>query len=173
MRLLKSHIHSDIQDLDGSILHRRATRAIALRGAQILLLYTKYYDDYSLPGGGLDEGEELVEGLVRELQEETGALNIQVGKSFGLYEEYRPWYKPEHDIIHIESYCYVCEVDFELGKTRLEDYEKSNGMVPMWVDIHEALTHNKRQIDSGQAKGMSIQRETFLLERVTEELLAR
>ncbi len=171
MRLLKSSIHPDVKNLEGSIFHRRAARAIALNGDHILLLYTEYYKDYSLPGGGVDEGEDILEGLRRELQEETGARNIQIGKAFGLYEEYRPWYKPEHDIIHIESYCYVCEVDFELGNTSLEDYEKSNGMAPVWIDIREALEHNQRLIDSGEAKGMSIQRESFLMEQIIRELL--
>ena len=172
MRLLKSCIHPDVENLEGSIFHRRAGRAIALSGELILLLYTEYYKDYSLPGGGVDEGEDLIEGLKRELEEETGARNIKVRQPFGLYEEYRPWYKPEHDIIHIESYCYVCDVDFELGKTRLEDYEKNNGMSPVWIDIREAIGHNKKLMNSGEAKGMSIQRETFLLEQITRELLA-
>ena len=170
-RLLKSTVHPALDHLDGTILRRRAARAIALSGDHILLLYTEYYQDYSLPGGGVDDGEDIIAGLVRELQEETGARNIKVMEPFGLYEEYRPWYKPEYDIIHIESYCYVCRVDFELGSTQLEDYEKNNGMSPVWIDVREALAHNKRLIDSGESLGMSIERETFLLERIAEELL--
>jgi ADP-ribose pyrophosphatase YjhB (NUDIX family) len=171
MRLLQSCIHPDLENLDGRTLHRRAARGIALTGESILLLYTEYYRDYSLPGGGVDEGEDLLQGLVRELEEETGARNIKVMQPFGLYEEYRPWYKPEYDIIHIESYCYVCRVDFELGSTRLEDYEKRNGMVPVWIDVRDAIKHNKELMASGKSKGMSIKRETFLLEQIAEELL--
>ena len=171
MRLLQSCIHPDLDNLEGSIFHRRAARAIALHGENILLLYTDYYQDYSLPGGGLDDGEDLHQGLIRELEEETGARNIQVLEPFGLYEEYRPWYKPEHDIIHIASYCYICKVDSELGLTRLEDYEKRNGMNPVWVNIQEAIKHNRELMQSGKSKGMSIKRETFLLEQVAVELL--
>ena len=105
------------------------------------------------------------------MEEETGARNIKVMQHFGLYEEYRPWYKPEYDIIHIESYCYVCRVDFELGSTRLEDYEKSNAMVPVWINVRDAIKHNKELMAPGKSKGRSIKRETFLLEQIAEELL--
>ena len=47
MRLLKSSIHPDVENLQGSIFHRRAARAIVLDGESILLLYTDYYKDYS------------------------------------------------------------------------------------------------------------------------------
>ncbi len=124
MRHIHSATHSDIDNIDNkSILQRKATRAIALRGEMILMLFTQRYHDYSLPGGGLDEGEELIPGMIRELQEETGAKNILDVKEFGIYEEYRPWYKPNFDIQHIISYCFTCKVDEELGDTDLEHYE--------------------------------------------------
>jgi len=49
-------------------------------------LYTARYEDYSLPGEGLDLGEDKVSGMVRELSEETRATNINNIKSFGAYE---------------------------------------------------------------------------------------
>lgn len=171
MRLLKSTIHPSLKSLDGTIFHRTAARAIAVIGHDILLLYTDRYQDYSLPGGGVDEKEDVTAGLIRELEEETGARNIREIRPFGMYEEYRPWYKPEHDIIHMESYCYLCKVDRELGPTRFEDYEVNNGMRPLWMNIHDAIAHNERTIAQSDKKGMSIERETFLLKQVVEELL--
>ena len=171
MRLLRSWTHPDLSSLDGSTLHRRAARAIALRGENILLLYTAYYQDYSLPGGGVDSDESVEDGLVRELEEETGARDIQILKPFGLYEEYRPWYKPDHDIIHIESHCFVCNVAKELGPTRYESYEKKNGMTPQWMNIHQAISHNERIMKDGKQKGMSMERETFLLKLIATELV--
>ncbi|GAM59812.1 mutT/nudix family protein [Vibrio ishigakensis] len=90
MRHLHTAKHPDIEHLDtATIVQRQATRAIAVRGDKILLLYTARYEDYSLPGGGVDLGEDLIEGMVRELQEETGAQNIRDIKPFGVYEEFR------------------------------------------------------------------------------------
>ncbi|UXI04416.1 NUDIX hydrolase [Photobacterium sp. TY1-4] len=171
MRLLRSTVHPDIDTLEGRIFHRRAARGIILDGENILMLYTARYHDYTLPGGGVDAGEDIVQGLIRELAEETGARNIRDLREFGLYEEFRPWYKPEHDIVHMASYCYVCTIDTELGETQLEDYEINNGMKPVWINIFDAIRHNEETMANSEKKGMSIERETFLLKRIVEELL--
>ncbi|OUR96895.1 DNA mismatch repair protein MutT [Halobacteriovorax marinus] len=172
MRHIHTATHSDIETTQNkSIFQRKATRAIALRGEMILMLYTERYHDYSLPGGGLDEGEDLISGMIRELQEETGAKNIQDVREFGIYEEYRPWYKPDFDIQHMVSYCFTCTVDEELGDTDFEHYELSNGMKPVWINIHDAIEHNEETITSSEKKGMSIERETYLLHLIKKEVL--
>ncbi|MCD9469132.1 NUDIX hydrolase [Photobacterium phosphoreum] len=177
MRFLKSSVHTDLIHLDLqspalTIYHRQATRAIVLNGDNILMLYTARYHDYTLPGGGIDAGEDQIQGLIRELEEETGAMNIHDIEPFGLYEEYRPWHKPEHDIVHMESFCYMCKIDAQLGSTRLEDYEQKNGMKPVWINIFDAIAHNEQTMLHSDKKGMSIERETFLLKRIVSELLA-
>ena len=164
MKLLRKTVHPDIKDIAKcSVLKRLATRAIAVRDELVLLLYTARYDDFSLPGGGLDEGEDHIAGMMRELKEETGAHNIREVKEFGIYEEYRPWYKPDFDIMHMISYCYTCQVDEVLGETSFEHYEINNGMKPMWINISEAIEHNERTMAQSTKKGLSIERETFLL----------
>lgn len=73
MRHLQSTIHPELDHLDDKIIFQRnAARAIVLDGEDVLLLYTERYHDYTLPGGGIDEGEDVIAGLVRELEEETG-----------------------------------------------------------------------------------------------------
>lgn len=171
MRLIKSTIHPDIIDLSADMFTRKATRAIVLNGEDILLLYTKRYHDYSLPGGGIDEGENNIDGLVRELKEETGAQNITNIREFGIYEEYRPWYKADFEIVHMLSYCYVCDIDDELLEPNLEAHEIDNGMHPTWFNIHQAIAHNEQTIANSDKKGMSIERETYLLKLIVEELV--
>ncbi len=168
MKLLKTHYHPDLNSLENkTVFTRLATRSIAIHGKEILLMYTARYEDYSLPGGGLDEGEDRIEGMKRELTEETGAQNISNIQPFGVYEEYRPWYKSDYDVQHMISYCYTCEINKELGLAHLESYEKKNGMQAIWVNIQEAIAHNKRTMQSSEKKGLSIERETFLLEYIS------
>lgn len=170
MKLLRNTIHPDIDSLDDKIITQRlATRAIAMQGEQILLLYTERYHDYSLPGGGLDDGEDQIRGMIRELEEETGAQNISDIQAFGRYEEYRPWYKDNADVIHMISYCYTCKVDKVLGETRFESHEINNGMKPVWITLEEAIQHNLKTIEHSDKKGMSIERETFLLQMLLEQ----
>lgn len=167
MQILKEHYHPEVKTLENkSVFTRLSTRSITVQEDNILLLYTEKYDDYSLPGGGLHDDEDKVEGMMRELSEETGAQNIKNIKPFGIYEEYRPWHKPGHDVQHMISYCYTCDIDTKLGTSHMEDHEIRNGMTPMWVNIHEAIKHNKKTIANSEKKGMSIERETFLLELV-------
>lgn len=152
------------------VAERLATRAIVMRGSDILLLYTKRYDDYSLPGGGVEPGEDLEAALVRELAEETGAREIKIVEPFGLIEEYRPWHKDNIDVLKMRSYCYVCEVGSELGPPDFEHYEIQNGMQVYWLNIHKAIRHNERiQREKPQHMGLSIIRETYLLRRIAEQ----
>ena len=143
-----------------------------IKGNDILLLYTQRYHDYSLPGGGIDEGEDEVAGLMRELQEETGAQGVRNVRPFARYDEYRPWYKADADIIHMISHCYVCEIDDELGDTAFESHEVSNSVKPVWMNIHDAIAHNENVVANSDKKGLSIDRETFLLKVIAQELIA-
>jgi ADP-ribose pyrophosphatase YjhB (NUDIX family) len=172
MHVLKTHYHPDVTSLENkSIFTRLATRGIAIQGTLILLLYTERYEDYSLPGGGLEKDEDQIEGMMRELSEETGATAINNIQVFGAYEEYRPWHKNDYEIQHMISYCYTCNINTTLGIARMESYEIKNGMKAMWVNIHEAIAHNKKTIATSDKKGMSIERETFLLERIAEGII--
>ncbi len=49
----------------------RAT-AVVRRGGLLLLVRDRGYQQFSLPGGGLKEGETAEEAVIRELREETG-----------------------------------------------------------------------------------------------------
>lgn len=128
MKLLRKVIHPSLGSDYGTVFIRNTARAVVLKGEQVLLLYTARYDDYSLPGGGVDKGESIEQGLLRELHEETGAQQIQIKQSLGLYEEVRPWYKDDFDCVHIKSYCYFCEISDEFADPKMEHYEVQNGI---------------------------------------------
>ncbi len=170
--LLYTLTHPDVTRLDGVILERRAARAVVLHGNDALLLYTRRYDDYSFPGGGLDDDESPADGLVRELREETGATGIHVGRYLGYGDEYRPPRKVGHDVLFMRSHFYVCHVERILGDAAPEVYEVGNGMVPRWIDINEAIAHNEAVLrDQPPSMGMSIERETFMLRYAAAHLL--
>ncbi|MEP5339061.1 MAG: NUDIX hydrolase [Algibacter sp.] len=171
MKLLKRVKLCNVTD-ESRIILREATRAICIRGHDILLLYTGRYDDYSLPGGGVDADESYENALIRELNEETGAVNVKNIKPFGIYEEFRPWNREdEFDVQHMISYCYTCSIDEKLGQTSYESYEIKNNMKPVWINIDKAIDHNEHNILNSLKKGISIERETFLLKRIKDTLI--
>ncbi|WP_339296963.1 NUDIX hydrolase [Paenibacillus sp. FSL R5-0623] len=172
MRMIQKLIHPDTPALNGRMFERKAARGIIMRGSEILLLYTRRYNDYSFPGGGVEADEDLLSGLRREIAEETGATQIEVTSEFGYIEEYRPHYKLEYDLIHMLSYYYVCNIHEQLGEAKLEDYEMNNGMSAVWIDIHQAIMHNRQVILNKEASmGFSIERETIVLELIASELI--
>ena len=176
MRHLTTSYHPEtpvdfINNNPSTMLTRLAARAIVLRGNQILMLYTQRYHDYSLPGGGVDDGEHIEQGLIRELLEETGSQVMGDVIPFGLYQEYRPWRRDGFESVNMLSYCYVCTIADELAEPQLESHEISNGMTPVWMDIDAAIQHNLDTMANSNQKGLSIERETFLLKLIKQELL--
>lgn len=171
MRLISCLQHITPQP-EHKLAERICTRAIVLKGEQILLLYTRRYNDYSLPGGGVDKGETLEEALVRELREEAGAHNVRILAEFGIVDEYRPWYRNGIDVMFMRSYCYLCQIDSELGTPDLEEYEHANGMQVCWMSIYDAIAHNRGVMaNESDSTGLSIMRETLLLEAIAKEYL--
>ncbi|ESP93996.1 NUDIX hydrolase [Pseudoalteromonas luteoviolacea] len=160
-----------IVPLLGSHFVRHAVRAIVIRGEEILLLYTARYDDYTLPGGGVDEGEEIEVALSRELLEETGAQSITHISPFGIYEEYQSWYKPDFDNVHIISHCFIVDICGSFTEPQMESYEQANGMRPVWLPIKDAILHNRETLANSDKKGQSIYRELAILETVAKEVI--
>jgi ADP-ribose pyrophosphatase YjhB (NUDIX family) len=164
MELLLKLVHPTVHSTEGRGLRRDAVRAVIMHGDDILLLYTRRYDDYSLPGGGLDEGEDMLDGLRRELAEETGAQEVRVAEAIGYIDEYRPSPKPGYDHLFMRSHIYRCEASRALGPAQMEHYEISNGMAPEWVNLEQAAVHNEAVIArQDEGMGMSIIRETWTL----------
>lgn len=153
-----------------TLTERQAVRAIILRGSEMLLLYTRRYDDFSFPGGGLAAGEDPIDGLRRELLEETGAAHVSIERYVGYIDEYRPPLKQGRQALFMRSHFYLCHVDGELGAAAPEAYEVANGMVPKWIETGAALAHNRRILSTKPpSMGFSVERETWMLTYVVEQ----
>ncbi|SIO96442.1 NUDIX hydrolase [Vibrio spartinae] len=173
MRHLATSVDPEVQaQKDFQTQVRLASRAIVLnKQNEILALYTDRFDDYSLPGGGLRDGEDPIVGMVRELQEETGAYNVHNIQPLGIYEEFRPKGTEAGQVVHVVSYCYACKVADQLKEPTPENYEIQNGSHPVWLDIHQAIAHNEQALMDPSHHGENLGRETFLLRLAAKELL--
>jgi len=150
---------------------RRAARGIVIDQRRILLLYTERYDDFSLPGGGVDAGESLEQGLSREMAEEVGAHALEIVAPFGRVDELRPQWSDPDRLLYMQSYLFRCALRAPLKPPRMEHYETANGMRVEWVEIDDAIAHNAAVVrQAGPKMGLSVQRELLCLQRIRETL---
>lgn len=113
---------------------RTAARAIVKdKENKIALLVVGRDKYYKLPGGGIEEGEDMMAGLERECQEEIGC-NIEVTGEVGYTVEY--W---KEDDEKQTSYCYVANVVGEKGSPDFTESEKERDFSVIWVSYEEAI----------------------------------
>lgn len=125
---------------DAIFTERRAARAVMLNEkGDVYLVYMKTRDYYKLPGGGIDEGEDIETALHRELMEECGTDGEIIGE-IGSVEEFRGEI-PGFPAVHQVSYCYIVK---QKGGHVLPDYEQSEqddgAEVVIVSDIDKAIT---------------------------------
>ncbi len=120
---------------------RRTARAVLEnQKGEIALLYSREYNIYSLPGGGIEEGEDIKDALYRELGEETGC-NITGIAELGYIEENRGY----SDYTQI-SYYFKVTTDSSEFHPRLTATEEKYGTSIGWYslkDAYEKITSQK------------------------------
>ena len=76
----------------------------------------EYQEYYTFPGGGLEEGETLEEGVIREVKEEFG-INVKVTKKL---------YELENVKLNMKEYFFLCEyVDGKFGTGEGEEFSNN------------------------------------------------
>lgn len=119
---------------------RQTVRAIILNNNKVYMLYSKTYNDYTFPGGGIKNDESHDKALKRELLEELGAKTVNIIKDIGYIEELR--YGINDDNVYLQtSYYYLCEIN-NIGPRTLNKRELTELSKPMFVDIDKVIKHN-------------------------------
>lgn len=114
--------------------YRKAARAVVFnKDNRIGLLHVSSKNYYKLPGGGIEEGEDIKIALDRECEEELG-VQVEVLKEIGSIIEYRAQFK-----LHQTSYCFLAKTSSEKNAPNFTDEEKSSGFEIVWVEPKEAL----------------------------------
>lgn len=149
-------------NLIGKTFYREAVRAIIIKDAKILLIYSEKNEDYKFPGGGVESGETYVNALIREVKEESGAT-VKSIKEFGKVTEYDEGQIINIDLFKMLSIYYICKIEEEFGKLNLDSYEIDLGFIPKWVTIEEAISSNNNVMKKSKFPRWT-KRETEVLE---------
>ena len=64
-------------------------KALIRRDGMVLIVQYPHNDSWDLPGGRIHKGEEVAEGLAREVREEVG-LDVEVGESVAVWVQHEP-----------------------------------------------------------------------------------
>jgi len=115
---------------------RKAARAIVLDDLnQVALLKVGNHNYYKLPGGGIEEGEDKIEALHRELAEELGCKAEVIDEIAEITQ-----YLDQKKLVQT-SYCYLAK---QIGERTTPDFteeELADGFEIRWAkDINEAIT---------------------------------
>ncbi len=159
-----------VSDSIGNVNYREAVRAVIIKKNKILMVHS-INKDYKFPGGGIKKGENKIEALEREVEEETGYVCNKIIRKLGIVTE-RSKDKYVHDrIFKMISYYYVAEVSDERKEQKLDAYEAELGFTPVWVDLLEAIRNNEKIIELNlKNKPNWIGRETYVLKEIYDNL---
>lgn len=162
MRIIKVIDYRDYLD-SWEKIERHAVRAIIRKDNLIALVKSNKEGFYKFPGGGIEEGEEHIDTLIRETEEETG-LVIKENKvrDYGFFVECRRSIY-EEAIFEQKSYYYCTEVEDTIKPIKLDQYEKELDYKLEWVDIHQAIKINKEFVGN---EFSYIERETLVLKDI-------
>ncbi len=124
---------------------RFAARGIVRKGDKIAIFYKANMNEYKLPGGGLDTGEDAEDGFKREVMEETGCEIANI-KQVGIAEEFKT--KTE---FYQKSYVFVADVVKDTKTLNITEKEKAEGAVLVWLSLDAAIEKIKNSFENLKA----------------------
>lgn len=151
--------HCTEQEIAALPLRRTARAVLFDDQGRIGLLHVTRDGYHKLPGGGIDPGETILEGLHRECLEETGC-RIEVLAELGWVMEYR-----RSSNMAQESYVYLACVVGQKGTLTLTQVEQAAGFQLVWVTLADAIMETDKQAIIDAETGLCLLRRDGLLLR--------
>jgi ADP-ribose pyrophosphatase YjhB (NUDIX family) len=111
--------------------------ALIFQGSEILLALRRDIEWWNLPGGGLEIGETVEEGVSREVREETG-LEVEVEHLIGVYS------KPQKQEVVLTFQCRVTGGTL----TPTEESRECRYFAPSAMPENTLPKHRQRVVDA-------------------------
>ncbi|MDQ5955696.1 MAG: hypothetical protein QG621_700 [Patescibacteria group bacterium] len=170
MTLRDADIFPDASDTADIIWKDRPTSKVVLFNevGEIALLGNKVNSFFLLPGGGIEQGESVLDGTKRECREETGC-EIEILNVLGITEDFR-----SRDSKHCISFGYSAKV-VSHGSAALTENEADIGAYIKWLPLSEAValfTLQEGNVKRGEVKFyntcFNILRDSLFIRRAQE-----
>lgn len=166
MRLL-FEIDTKDYNINGKKFIRPSVRSIIIKENKVAMVHSLKYNYYKFPGGGIEEGENHNQALIRETLEESGLTIISESiKEYGYVHRIQ---KSElYDVFIQDNYYYLCDVEDKIQTQNLDDYESEEKFTLEFVNAKEVIDINRNKNHGPKDQNM-IEREAKILELLIKE----
>ena len=148
---------------------RNSARSIVIRNGKVAMVRSLKYDYYKFPGGGMEEGENPVETMIRETREEAGLVVIpETVREYGCVHRVQRSDGDPTECFVQDNFYYLCDAADALAPQSLDDYEAEESYRLEFVDPAEAIRTNRALKDSPYNPVM-FEREARVLELLISE----
>lgn len=163
----------DLKDYDKNDTHfcRPSARGIVLKpNGKIALVYSKQKNYYKFPGGGIRDGEDPREALIREVKEEVGMIvKRDTIQEFGSVLRLQKSNFKSNTVFEQENFYYLCQVEDEIGAQNLDAYEMEEGFELRIIALDQAIAANRSCKCEEVFDKVMVNREAQVLELIREQ----
>lgn len=160
---MKSLLVLDSKNYDASmpVIEKYSVRALICKNGQYAMQLSGK-GEYKLPGGCVEAGEDFIEALGREIQEEVGLVMIPDSvREIGEITEMRLDVFDSGKKYVCHSLFYHVDVEDRTVPTNMTDSEIAKGFHPVWADLDTMIEKNNALLKEAWQK-----RDTTFLEMV-------
>ena len=152
---------------------RNSARSIIIRDNKVAMIHSVKYDYYKFPGGGIENGENPIEAMMRETREEAGLIVIPESvKEYGYVHRIQRSDKDATECFIQDNYYYLCKAMDVSASQQLDDYEAQESYRLEYVGPLVAINKNRNVKDSPYNQ-MMFEREARVLEILMADKLLK
>ncbi len=168
MRLLFDMDLHDYENCTRSFI-RNSARSIIIHDGKIAMIYSRKYDYYKFPGGGIESGEVPVEAMIRETREESGLIVIpETVREYGYVHRIQKSQSNPDEVFVQDNFYFLCSVQDKAVSQELDGYEAGEDYTLEFVSPRTAIRKN-RSVSNSPYNRMMFEREARVLEMLMEE----
>lgn len=168
MRLLFEMDKKDYGNCTHSFI-RNSARSIIIVNKKIAMIHSLKYDYYKFPGGGIENGEDPIDAMIRETCEEAGlVVKPESIREYGYVHRIQMSDLDETECFVQDNYYYLCGAEDRIVSQNLDEYESEETYTLEFIDPKAAIRKN-RNVASSPYNKMMFEREARVLELLMDE----